>query len=99
MGPAWRACDRETAGSRQQRSDEDMARYFFHVFNGKFVIDNEGVELPDLAAVRREAIRTSGQMLGSGQQSWSGDAWRMVVADEAGALVFSVSFSTDRHGL
>lgn len=74
-----------------------MSRYFFHVMNGKALIDDVGVELPDLAAVRLEAITSSGQMLSAGDQTWTGDAWRMMVADEQGNLVFGVTFSTDDH--
>jgi Domain of unknown function (DUF6894) len=40
-----------------------MPRYFFHT-EGKYMsIDAEGTELPDLKAVRAEAIRTAGEML------------------------------------
>lgn len=75
-----------------------MARYFFHIFNGKATIDDVGVDLSSMDAVRSEAIRASGQMLSAGEQVWEGAAWRMIVADETGAVVFGTSFSTDRHG-
>ena len=75
-----------------------MPRYFFHIFNGKAILDDVGVELPDLDAVRREAIRASGQMLSEDGHIWSGEAWRMIVADSARTIVFSTSFSVDRHG-
>ena len=76
-----------------------MALYFFHVMNGKADIDDVGIECADMDAVREEAIRSSGQMLSTGRQSWTGDAWRMTVADADGTIVFGVSFSIDRHGL
>lgn len=76
-----------------------MTRYFFHVMNGKAVLDDVGVELPSMDKVRSEAIRASGQMLSSGKQLWAGEAWRMVVAREDGTVVFSTSFAVDRHGL
>ena len=76
-----------------------MPRYFFHVINGRFDPDPVGVELDGMDSVRREAIRSAGSMLSVGEQLWKGDAWRMVVADEAGTIVFGLDFSTDRHGL
>jgi hypothetical protein len=76
-----------------------MSRYFFHVMNGKAVIDETGVDYPDLASMRREAISTAGQMLSSGEQTWNGKAWEMVVTDDSGTIVFGVSCSVDRHGL
>lgn len=76
-----------------------MARYFFHVADGKMTIDDVGTDLPDMDRVRRETIRTAGQMLSDGDQSWKGNAWRMMVADEAGTIVFGVNISINRHGL
>ena len=76
-----------------------MARYFFHILNGEFVTDEVGSEHADMDSVRQEAIVSAGQMLSSGDQSWSGEAWQMVVADGAGAIVYGLRFSADRHGL
>jgi hypothetical protein len=76
-----------------------MARYFFHTVDGKMLIDDVGVELDSMEAVRSEAIRTSGQILSYGVQNWKGSAWQMIVADATGTIVYSVSFQTDRHGL
>jgi len=76
-----------------------MARYFFHTLNGKMLVDDVGVEFASMDEVRSETIRASGQMLSLGVQGWKGDAWQMIVADESGTIVFSVSFRTDRHGL
>ena len=40
-----------------------MPRYFFHT-EGKYArLDEEGTELPDLKAVRAEAVQTTGEML------------------------------------
>ncbi|MCV9967818.1 hypothetical protein OIU34_39115 [Pararhizobium sp. BT-229] len=76
-----------------------MARYFFHVADGKITIDDVGTDLPDMDRVRRESVRTAGQMLSDGDQTWTGKAWRMEVADETGTIVFGVNISIDRHGL
>ena len=76
-----------------------MARFFFHILNGEFVSDEVGSEHLDMDAVRQEAIMSAGQMLCDGDQSWSGEAWQMVVTDEVGIIVYGLSFSADRHGL
>lgn len=76
-----------------------MAHYFFHVLNGKAIIDDVGLDLDDMEQVRREAIRASGQMLSNGEHAWKGDAWQMIVTASDGTIVFGVNFSVDRHGL
>ena len=75
-----------------------MARYFFHIMDGSAEFDEVGVELSDMAAVRTEAIRSAGQMLSTGVQSWTGDAWHMFVADADKKVVYSLRFTADRHG-
>lgn len=96
--PLWPASDRETERSRHYQGAV-MARFFFHVMNGKAVIDEVGVELPNMDRVRSEAMRTAGQMLSDGDQAWRGRAWQMMVTDDADTIVFGVNISIDRHGL
>lgn len=91
--------DRETECAPAQLWSVEMARYFFHIMNGKAEIDTVGVELPDLETVRTEAITSAGEMISKGDQTWGGNAWQMVVADNEGTIVFGVSVATDRHGL
>ncbi|OBQ82383.1 DUF6894 family protein [Mesorhizobium japonicum] len=47
-----------------------MPRYFFHVDNCEFIPDQAGIDLPDLNAARREAVRAAGQMIDDSQQSF-----------------------------
>lgn len=55
-----------------------MPRYFFHIMDGTAFIDTEGVELADIAAVRRMATTTAGQMLEQiGDRFWEGKPWRL----------------------
>jgi hypothetical protein len=69
-------------------------RYFFNVLDGKNILDDQGAELPDLDAVRREAIRTSGAIIrDGGAELGSGHEWRMVVSDETGREVLVLRFS------
>jgi hypothetical protein len=72
-----------------------MPRYFFHVQDGATILDDEGTELPDLAAAKDEAISTSGQMLKDGGiiSLWNGTPWKMWVTNEAQKTLFTVNFS------
>jgi uncharacterized protein DUF6894 len=61
-----------------------MARYYFHLRDGETILDGEGVDLPDLVAVRRAALATSTEILGSikaGPAFWSGEPWTLRVTD------------------
>lgn len=40
-----------------------MPLYYFHVDNGEFSPDTVGVDLPDLGAARREAVRAAGEII------------------------------------
>ena len=76
-----------------------MARYFFNVVDGQIINDSEGSELADLAAVREEALRTTGELLRGGSHAdlWSGEQWSMHVKDEAGADILTLRFSAEQH--
>ena len=76
-----------------------MARYFFHIMNGKAIFDEVGLELTDMDHVRTEAIRAAGEMLSDGKHRWKGQAWQMIVTDADDTIVFGVNLSVDRHGL
>jgi hypothetical protein len=61
-----------------------MPRYFFHVIDGRAVIDTEGTEYPDLQQARLAAVQTAGRIIElEGPEAWHNNAWRMSVADEA----------------
>ena len=77
-----------------------MPRYFFHVRDGQDLTDTEGSELPDLKAVRTEALQASGEMLRGikGEADfWSGHDWIMNVEDEASRPVLTLRFSGTLH--
>jgi hypothetical protein len=74
-----------------------LPRYFFHVMDEHALFDTVGIELPNLEKVRKEAIRTAGQMIGDDEHLWKGNAWRMVVADERNTIVFSVDLIINQH--
>jgi hypothetical protein len=66
-----------------------MSLYYFHFSNGKTVPDEIGIELANLAAVRKQAVLLSREMIlqPSGQCSsvWEGVPSRLWVTDGPGA--------------
>jgi hypothetical protein len=75
-----------------------MARYFFHIRNGRTSLDEEGTELGGLDAVRDEALRTAGVCLVElGEEFWRHARWTMWVVDEAGVTVLRLNFSAGEN--
>ncbi len=73
-----------------------MPRYFFHVMDGKAIIDHEGVILADKDQAKREAIKTaSGILADDGMAFWQGKAWTMTVTGEDNITIFSLRFQAD----
>ncbi len=76
-----------------------MPRYFFHVIDGRDIIDHEGTELSGLREARTEAIRLAGAILrDEGDKFWNGEEWHMNVTDAAGHSVLKLRFSADAQG-
>lgn len=71
-----------------------MPRYFFHLHNEIHVSDDEGVELPDLAAAHAYAVANIRDLLkeevGKGRIKLS---HRIVVEEETGGRTMVVAFS------
>ena len=74
-----------------------MPRYFFHVYCERDLRDKDGTELPDMPAVRAEAIRAAGEMLRDLAGAFTGAEWRMDVTDEEGRPVLVLRFSVTEH--
>lgn len=72
-----------------------MPRYFFHIDNGTFVPDRDGIELADLVAARIEAVRAAGEMINEARHSfWEhGTPWNMHVTDGDRRLLFTLQFA------
>ena len=60
-----------------------MPRYFFHILNGKKLIDDVGVEMADIEALKVEAVKFAGTILMSEKPTdmWDGIPWEMKVTD------------------
>jgi hypothetical protein len=70
-----------------------VPRYFFQVQGGQSAPDVEGFDLPDLMAARGVAVRTACAMIGqSAEEFCATGEWQMVVTDESGLALFSLTF-------
>jgi hypothetical protein len=75
---------------------ERKPRYFFHVVDGQFLVDNEGTECAGLSEVRSQAIHTAGTILRDlGGKLAIGPEWQMHVTDAAKKTVFKLRFSAE----
>ena len=74
-----------------------MPKYVFTIHDGGPDPDPIEMELPDLAAARAEAIRTAGEILRDIDGKFSGQEWRMEVADVAGKRLLAFRFSAEEH--
>ena len=71
-----------------------MPRYFFDVHDGSFATDDEGVELPDADAARKQVWNTLPAM--AAQREPNGHMacqLRMDVRDEAGRHIFHAALT------
>jgi hypothetical protein len=68
-----------------------MPRFFFHIDHGVLVSDEDGMELPSIEEARRQAVRTSGQVVQEFDcRFWERGAWTMHVTSEDHKLLFSL---------
>ena len=72
-----------------------MRRYVFNIQDGSDFPDRDGTELPDMKAVRTEAIRASAGMLRDNASYWDGTEWRINVVDDDGVTVLRLRFSAE----
>ena len=75
-----------------------MPRYFFHVHDGSSVLDDIGLELPDIVAARTAAIELSGEILKHdlAERLLPHDFWQLEVSDSptlGGRSLFILWFS------
>lgn len=70
-----------------------MYRFYFSITNGRPFNDIDGLELPDLAAVRTEAIGFARDLMriSAQRQEWS--HWAIRVTDDHDSLVLNLPFA------
>ena len=77
-----------------------MPKFFFNIRDGYSYKDDTGIELPDIYAAQKEAIRYSGEVLREmGAKFWDETEWKLEVTDEGGRILFSLRFSAQEYGL
>jgi hypothetical protein len=74
-------------------------RYYFNIKDGKTMLDEEGMELDSMDAVRDEAVQSSADMLKGlhGEQFWTGEPWLLWVTDQpngGGNTLLTLTFSS-----
>jgi hypothetical protein len=75
-----------------------MPRYYFNIQDGQTMLDDEGMELDDMQAVKEEAVKSSTDLLKGlqGPEFWSGEPWKLWVSDQpngGGNTVLTLTFS------
>jgi hypothetical protein len=79
-----------------------MSLYYFNIKDGSTTLDDEGHELADLSAARREAVETAGRILADSEDHlWNGEPWCMWVTDQpsgGGTTLFTLEFTAKDGG-
>jgi hypothetical protein len=70
-----------------------VARFYFNIINGRPFKDTDGLELPDLAAARAEAIGFARDLMlrQPARREWS--SWAIQVTNEVRTVVLKLAFS------
>jgi hypothetical protein len=70
-----------------------VPRYHFNVHDGVSSLDHDGTELADQQTARLEAVRLAGEILkDEAHRVVLGEDWRIEVTDEAGFVLFHMTF-------
>jgi hypothetical protein len=77
-----------------------MPRYYFNLEDGQRLLDDAGLDLPDIEAAQKEALGASGNLLKRGPNAslWNGASWRLWVTDRPngeGKTLFTLRFSAE----
>jgi len=61
-----------------------LPRFHFHIMDGTDLFDRDGLQLPDVAAAKLEAIRLAGAVLSESRAGsiWQDQPWQMIVNDD-----------------
>lgn len=73
-----------------------MPRFFFHVINGDFYPDNEGIECAKPEDVKANAVHIAGEMLkDQGLDLWRTQHYDMFVCDEQNKTHLRLTFHAE----
>ncbi len=70
-----------------------MPRYYFHLTNGKQVLNNhKGIDLAGNAAARTDAIALAGDLKsGAAMPGWNWTGWFVAIVDQHGHKIDEIS--------
>lgn len=93
VGPAFTIKEARPLAAVALAEMSSMARYYFSIVNSQPFGDTDGLELPDLTAVRDEAAGFARDLmrLNPRRQDWSG--WSIRVTDEDRRTMLDLSFA------
>ena len=76
-----------------------MPRYYFHLSDGKQVLNNhKGIDLPGNAAAREDALALARDLKhGAVMPGWDWSGWFVTIVDAHGHKVESAAFSASRR--
>lgn len=70
-----------------------MPRFYFHVIDGKILIDGEGTELPDEDAARFQAVAIASSLLKGSVKAWPHEpGWQVIVANASRTVIATLAF-------
>ncbi|HEY8575567.1 MAG TPA: hypothetical protein VIL88_04420 [Devosia sp.] len=70
-----------------------MARFFFHIVDGQFVPDTNGIECSTQAQVKNQAVRIAGEMIKDlGSEVWGTSRLDLFVCDDQNNTHLKLSF-------
>ena len=70
-----------------------MSQFFFNVYDGKHLVDDEGMDLPSFKSACRAAISLSGALIkDDAARIADGLDWHIEVTDGAGLILYRLDF-------
>lgn len=71
-----------------------MPIFHFNVHDGTSHPDVSGLDLPDVAAARKVAVKLASDLLrDQGEAFWNGEDWQIEVTDDRALTLFIIMFS------
>jgi hypothetical protein len=78
-----------------------MPMYYFHLNDGRSIVDSDGTDLANVGAAREHATAVARELTAKStgflDENWSG--WTMNVHDDSGVELFSLVMSNFRDGI
>ena len=74
-----------------------MPKYYFHVIDGKALIDGEGTNLKGDDEAREHAVEISTSLLKGMLKAWPSElGWKVLVVDASRTVIATLSFGVTR---